>query len=234
MSAKEIKLVLGASPRVRLLPPEVADRKRFAAVRRSVVFSVVGALVLCAGAYSFAGWQAIEAGAKYDNAQLETSELLKQQSEFIEVRTLSGQVTSIEDAQRVATLTEVDWKTFYERIVPTLPADMTIKSFNVDSGSPITSLSQETETGTYSAAAETVFVAVSPRFESAQEWVVALKNLPEFDGAMATVVTRDEAGLYTVTVALRLSEVARTGRFAPAPAETEVPVETTLVEEGSN
>jgi hypothetical protein len=230
---KELKLVYGGSPRVRLLPPEVADRKRAAAVRRSVIFTVIGALVLCAGAYSFATWRALEAANKFDDAQLQTSSLLKQQGKYIDARTLSDQLSTIGDAQQVGTLTEIDWKAFYERVVATLPAGMTIDSFTFGSGTPVVALADEAATGMSSPAAETTFVALTPELESAQAWVVNMKSLPGYGDALATVITRDNDGLYSVSVSMRLTEEARTGRFAPQTEETAAPDEAAVTEEGS-
>ncbi|MCU1543331.1 MAG: hypothetical protein JWM50_1196 [Microbacteriaceae bacterium] len=231
--AKDLKLVLGGSPRVRLLPPEVADRKRAAAVRRSVIITVIGALVLCAGAYSFATWRALEAAIRFDDAQLQTSSLLKQQSEYTDARTLSDQLSAIGDAQRVGTLTEIEWKAFYERVVSTLPAGMTLDSFTLQSGTPVASLVEESEVGVTIPAAETSFISLTRDLESAQTWVVALKSLPEFGDALATAITRDDDGVYSVSVAMRLTEAARTERFAQETEETPAPDAAVQTEEGS-
>jgi len=222
---KEARLVFGASPRVDLLPPEVADRKRGAAVKRSVVFVVVGALVLCAGAYGFASWQAIDAGLKLSDAQGETARLLTEQNEYAAVRTLTGQLVAVNDARQVGALTEVDWNALYSRILPTLPADMTIDSFSIESSSPVVAISPSTVPGQVPQVANTTFTALTTNLASAQTWIVNLKSLPEYGGAVATSITREE-GIYTVTVRLFLTDAAYTLRFAPEP------VENTLTEEG--
>jgi len=216
---KEVKLAFGASPRVDLLPPEVGDRKRGAAVRRAVIMSVVGALVLCAGGYAFSSWQAIDAGLKYEEARAETSTLLTQQNEFADVRLLSEQLTTVAAAREVGAKTEIDWSAFYQRVVPTLPAGMTIESFDIDSSSPIESLAAPTTPGQAVRATDVTLVARSADLAAAQTWIVALKALPEYGGAFATSISRNDDGIYTVTVRLMLTELAFSNRFAPPPVE---------------
>jgi len=217
---KDLRLVLGASPRVDLLPPEVAERKRGAAVKRSVVMGVVGAIVLSAGAYAFASWQAVEASMAYDQAQTETNSLLAQQNEFAAVRTLTTQLATVNDAQQIGAMTEINWNDFYGRVVPTLPADLSIDSFAVESSSPTVDISPSTAPGQGAHVARATFNAITGNLASAQSWVVNLKNLPEYGGALATSITREE-GFYRVTVFLLITDAAYTDRYQPAPAAAE-------------
>jgi hypothetical protein len=227
---KEVRLVLGASPRVDLLPPEVADRKRGAAVRRGLVFGVVGALVLSAGGYAFASWQAIEASAKYDDARLTTSTLLAQQSEYSNVRALTQQLVTVADARQAGARTEIDWNAFFLRVVPTLPAGVSIDSFAIKSGSPLVAVAPPTIPGQTARAANSTFTVSSPSLELAQAWIVALKNLPEYGGAMATSISKEEAGPYTLTVQLAITDVAYTHRYEPVVEDAEA----TEAEESDN
>ena len=218
---KEVRLVFGASPRVDLLPPEVADRKKGAAVRRAMVFGVVGALVLSAGAYAFASWQAVEASVKHDDARLTTSTLLAQQAEYADVRALTQQMVTVADAREAGALTEIDWNAFFLRVVPTLPTGVTIDSLVIKSGSPLVSLAPPTAPGQTVHAADATFGVSSPSLELAQAWIVALKNLPEYGGAVATSINRGEAGGYSVEVKLAVTDAAYSKRFAPVVEEPE-------------
>lgn len=227
---KEARLVLGASPRVDLLPPEVADRKRGAAVRRGMVFGVLAALVVGAGGYALASWQAVDASAKYDDARLTTSTLLAQQSEYANVSTLAQQIVTVADARQAGAITEIEWNAFFLRVVPTLPAGVTIDTFVIKSGSPLLPLAAPTVPGQAVHAADATFVVLSPSLELAQAWMAALKNLPEYGGAMATSINRDEAGVYSVEVVLSVTDAAYTHRYEPVvEASSE-----TAPEEGDN
>jgi hypothetical protein len=217
---KEVRLVLGASPRVDLLPPEIADRKRDAAVRRAVVYGVIGAGVLIVAGFGLASVQAMDAGARNDEALARTTALLAEQTKYAEVRTLAERADTLADARQVGAMTEIDWNALYLRLVPTLPAGMTITSFTFGSGSPVMSLAAPTTPGQVPDAAEATFVTSAADLESAQSWIVALKTLPEYGGAMATSITREEVGTYVITVRLTLTSAAYSNRFAVEPETT--------------
>ena len=233
--SKEAKLVLGASPRVDLLPPEVADRKKGAALRRSIVIGVVGALVISAGGYAIASWQSIQAGVNLESARVETASLLSQQAEFNEVRTLSTQRDVITDARQVSALTEIDWSAFYSEILPTLPAGTVIDSFVVESSSPIREFPVSTIPGQGARAAKITFAITSPNLESIAGWLVTLKAFPGYANATATPASKDAGGVYTSTITMNVTDSRFTKRFAPpeAVAPTEATTDT-VEEEGSN
>jgi len=222
--SKDVKLVLGASPRVDLLPPEVADRKRGAALRRSIVIGVVGAIVLSGGVYAFASWQAIEASLAYNDAQAETAALLAEQNEFASVRTLTDQLTTIADAQRVGAATEIEWNALYNRVLQTVPGDMTIDSFSIESGSPVADMPTSAVPGRVPYAALATFNSVTENLASAQTWVVNMKNLPDYGLAIASSINSEE-GIYKVTVQMLITEAAYSHRFAPEPAAADASAE---------
>ena len=235
-SNKEAKLVLGASPRVDLLPPEVADRKKAAALRRYIAMGVVGALVISAGGYAFASWQSIQASAKLDDARLETTQLLAQQAEFSEVRTLSAQSDGITDARQAGALTEIDWSQFYIDIVPTLPSGVAIDSFTITSGSPILDLPASVIPTQGPRTATAVFVISSPNLESIAAWLVTLKGFVGYADASATPATSDADGAYSSTVTLNITDARYTKRFAPPeePAATDADTTANDTTEGTN
>lgn len=226
-NAKEAKLVYGASPRVDLLPPEVADRKRGAALRRSIILGVVGALVISGGAYAFASWRAIEAAGQYDAARAETATLLLEQNTYAAASSLSDELSTVTDAQQAGALTEIDWNAFYARVASTLPAGMEIQSYSTTSDTPTLDLPGSTGPWPSTRVASADFVVSTPDLAAAQTWVMALKTLPEYGGAMATSINRGEGTGYTVNVTLDLTETVRTGRFQPVPEPepTAAPVE---------
>jgi hypothetical protein len=216
-TGKDTRLALGASPRVHLLPPEVGDRKRGAAIRRSVVFAVIGAVAVCALGYGAASFLAIDASAKYDEARAKTAVLLAEQGKYSEVRTLAAFQQTLTDARQVGALTEINWSDFYGRIMPTVPADLAIESFTIDAGSPIEDFAVASLPGDAPRVATATFVANTATLASAQGWVVALKSLPEFAGARATTIARNDDGTIAVTVALHITEAAYSKRFMPLP-----------------
>ena len=224
-AGKDTRLVLGGSPRVHLLPPEVGDRKRGASIRRAVVMSVVGALVISGAGYAYASWLAIEATAKYDVARDETTALLAEQGKYSDLRNLRTAQQTLTDARQAGAVTEIDWNAFYSRVVPTLPAGLTITSFVIDSGSPTEERLVTGVPGVSPGVAKVTFVANSTSLVAAQFWVGSLKTLPEYGGSSISSITRDDAGRISVTVEMNLTDQALSNRFQPEPEPTtDVPV----------
>jgi len=217
VAQKDTRMVLGGSPRVHLLPPEVGDRKRGASIRRSVVIAVIGVVVISAAAYSYASWLAIEAGMKNDAALAESATLIAAQGEYSEVRTLSDLLQSLGDARQVGALTEIDWQAFYARVVPTLPAGLTLASFNVEANSPVQDVEVTPLPGRTPGVATVSMVASTTNLANAESWVNSLATLPDFAGASITSVSKTETGELLVNVELTLSSVALTNRFQPVP-----------------
>ena len=217
--SKEARLVFGASPRVDLLPPEVADRKRGAAIRRVIAMGVVGALVISAGAYALASWQSIQAAVQLSAAQDETAILLNQQAEYSEVRTLSAQRDTISDARMTGALTEIDWNGLFLEVLPTLPAGVLIGGFVVVTSSPIREYVGTAAPTVNDPAAQMGFVVVSANLESLATWLVNLKALPGYANATMTPAAL-ESGVYTATMTLNLTNDRYTKRFAPPQEPT--------------
>ena len=234
--SKDVRLVLGASPRVDLLPPEVADRKKGAALRRAIVMGVIGALVVSAGAYALASWQSIQATARLNEAQSETTELLNQQAEFDEVRMLSEQRDTIADARATGALTEIEWNALYLDVLPTLPAGVEIGSFVVVTSSPIREYVGTVVPTVSDPAAQVAFVVNTSNLESLATWLVNVKSLPGYAHATMTPAAQ-ELGVYTATMTLNLTSDRFTRRFAPPevplPDAVDTAVESTEGEGGN-
>jgi hypothetical protein len=214
---KDARMVLGGSPRVHLLPPEVGDRKRGASIRRAVVIGVVGVVVITAAGYSYASWLAIEAGMRNDAALAESATLIAAQGEFSEVRTLSELQQSLTDARQVGAYTEIDWQAFYSRVVPTLPEGLTLASFNVEANSPVQDVDVTPLPGRTPGVATVSMVASTTSLANAEAWVDALAGLPDFAGASITSASKTETGELLVNVELTLSSAALSNRFQPEP-----------------
>lgn len=136
MSTRDQALVVGGEPRVNLLPPEVAQRKKARSARRGLVALVIIVLLAVAGAYAFVTVQALGAQAQLAAAQTRTSELLAEQLTYAEVTAISGQVQAVESARALAVSTEVSWNDLYKLIRDRLPADTSFTSFVADGRAP--------------------------------------------------------------------------------------------------
>ena len=216
---KDGGLILGASPRARLLPREVADRKRGASIRRTVVIGLVGAVLISAAGYGLASWQAIQSSIALADAQARTTELIAEQNKFVEVRTLSQLKDSIVDAQLVGGGSEIDWNTYYKAILPTLPDGMILDSFIVNTQTPLQSPPASANPVAEPRVASIVFVVGTSDFGAIATWLRSLESLPGYVDASATsAVASAETSVYAASVTLNIDEGALSNRFVD-PAE---------------
>jgi len=233
--SKEVRLVYGASPRVDLLPPEVADRKRGAAMRRALVMGVIGALVVSAGGYALASWQTAQAADELSAAQLETTALVAQQGEFAEVKTLTGLRDTITEARQTGALAEIDWSLFYADLKATLPRGALLDQIIIAGNSPIRELVPPTFPTHGPRAAQISVMIVSPDLQTVAALLVNLKSLPGYADATATPAIALGSG-YSTTVLMNVTSDRYTKRFAPpADPAAETPATAAVTEgEGAN
>jgi Na+-transporting NADH:ubiquinone oxidoreductase subunit NqrC len=94
IARKETKLVLGASPRVDLLPFEVKDSQRGAAIRRLLGVGLIAIIVISGAGYLLASIHSIDSQRALDDARTETAHLLAEQAKYNEVSEVARKVTT--------------------------------------------------------------------------------------------------------------------------------------------
>lgn len=214
------ELIIGGEPRVNLLPPDVLQRRRAKKTRRTLGLSVVGLLVLVIAGAGGAALLANQAQANLLAEQARTTELLAEQTEYSEVRTLQSQVDLVHAAQRVGVSTEVDWKSYLEAVQGTLPAGVVIQSVTVDSATPVLAYDQPTAPLQGARIATVSFSATSPGLPDVPTWLNGLATLTGFADALPGSVSLDEAtGSYTVAITMHVNDAAFAERFVEAEEE---------------
>lgn len=212
--APPLPIAVGGLPRVSLMPPEVLARRRGKAVRRSLLWAVLGVvLITCAGV---AGTAVLGFRAQLDlaAAQAQTSDLLAEQSQYKEVRKVQDQVTLVEAAQQVGASTEIDWKDYLQKVQATLPPDVTLATVTIDSATPLATYAQPTAPLLGARVATLSFEASSPTLPVVPTWLNALATLPGFADATPGSVTLDQtSGAYTVDITMHINESAFDRRF---------------------
>ncbi|MBG6213155.1 Tfp pilus assembly protein PilN [Cryobacterium sp. CAN_C3] len=207
-------LVLGAEPRVDLLPPEVKARKKTKATRQRLIGILVGALVLVAGGMVAASWQAEQSQAQLAAAQGRAAELLANQSKFSEVNQVQDAVDTTIAARQFGAATEVDWKAYLSSVRAVLPADVSIDTVTVDSASPLIGFGQATAPLQATRVATLTLGLTSPSLPSVPQWLEALEGLPGFADANPGSIVRAETGAYKVDLTLHVNDGAYSNRFA--------------------
>jgi hypothetical protein len=215
MSAvKAETLLIGGEPRVDLLPPEVRAQRSAKAVHRRLGFGVILALILMVGGTGLASVQALQARADLSVAQVRTQSLLLQQQKYVEVRKVQSEVNTINAAQQVGTSTEIDWRKYLNAVQATLPASVTIDTVTIDSATPLTPYAQSTLPLQGARVATLSFTAKSTTLPQVPAWLDALTTLPGFADASPGLVTRSDAGAYSVSITMHINQAAFANRFA--------------------
>jgi len=149
-------------------------------------------------------------------AQEETIQILQEQSEFIEVRTVSQEIETLKSAQITGTLTEIDMPELIRAIDATLPAGVLVSTYAIDSGSPIEEFPLPANPLEQPRIATLILTATIPNLDAIQQWVVSLKALTGFaDVFVSSVALNQEINTYEAIVTLNLNSELYRDRFAP-------------------
>jgi len=202
--------------RVNLLPPEIEGAKRASRARAGIVGLAITAVLLVVAAIGVTVVLAAAAQARLFGAQDETIQILQQQNEFIEVRTLAQQVETVKAAQLTGALTEIEMQALIRAVDATLPAGVLVSSFAIDSGSPIEDFPPTSSPLEQARVATLLMTAAIPNLEAIQQWVVSLKTLTGFaDVFVSNVAREEETGSYEVIITVNFNSELYRGRFAP-------------------
>ena len=213
--------------RVNLLPPEIEGAKRASRARVGIVGLAIAAVLVVVVATAVSVFLAAAAQARLLAAQNETIQILQEQNEFIEVRTLAQQVETVKAAKLTGTLTEIEMQALIRAVDATLPADVLVSSFAIDSGSPIEEFPLPSSPLERPRVATLIMTATISNLDAVQQWVVGLKTLKGFADVFVSNVARNEdTGSYEAIVTVNLNSELYRGRFAP--------VDETAVEDGQS
>ncbi|MBB2969041.1 hypothetical protein [Leifsonia aquatica] len=209
-------ILVGGEPRVSLMPPEVLVGRRAKRMRRSLLWGVLGVVLLVLAAVGGTAALGFRAQLDLAAAQAHTAELLAEQTRFREVRTVQDQVTLVEAAQQVGASTEIDWKDYLQKVQATLPADVTLATVTIDSATPLATYAQPTVPLQGSRVATLTFQASSPTLPVVPTWLKSLATLPGFADATPGSVTLDPTtATYAVDITMHINETAFDRRFDP-------------------
>lgn len=209
---KSEALVLGAVPKVHLLPPEVAAFQKIKRVRRLLITGVIASVALVGLGVGVASLGLITSNANLASAQSETARLVTEQLKYKSVVTVQSQVADITGLQPVAATGEVLWEPYIASLQATLPPNTSITSFTA---ALKTGESTSTDAASFDAAhvATVSIVADSPK-SSISDWLDNMAKLKGFVGATpGSVILVQETGRYTVSVTLHVDADALANRF---------------------
>lgn len=206
-------LILGAEPRVNLLPPEVIEQAADRRLRRKLLLATAGTLVLALLGIGGAGLHATSSALQLASAEAETAGLLTEQSQYVAVRQVQAQVDTALAARAVGGWTEIDWKAYLQSVRAALPADVGIDAVAVDSTSPLTAYPLPTAPLQSARVATLTVTLASPGLPTVSQWLEQLQTLPGMADSTAGSITAVETGGYTVVVTMHINSDAFSGRF---------------------
>jgi hypothetical protein len=212
--ARKTDVIIGAQPRVDLLPPEIKAKRDSAGMRRLLVLLVIMVVLIAIGATLGARAWAQHAVDAQSSEQSRASQLLAQQRSFNDVVGVESDIALAQAAQRVGSSTEVDWKGYLDQVQATLPSNVTIKTIAVDSSSPTSAYAQPTAPLQGARVATITFSATSPDIPKVPDWLTALAKLPGYSDANPGSVAYDQATkIYTASVTMHVNSAVFDQRF---------------------
>lgn len=210
-------LVIGGMARVDLLPNEVRVAQRGARQRVWLGVAVVAALVVTAGAYGAVKVTSLAAALELSREQDRTVELLAAQSEFSELRTLTGTRQALQDARIAGAYSEIDWMARVAEVQAALPADAVIIEMSLDSGDSMVAYPQPTTPFAAPVTAVMTFTAVTPTVPQVADWLDALEtSVTGFSAAGTSGVSwSEETQVYATGISVGVTQGAWSGRYIP-------------------
>ena len=208
------ELVLGAEPRMDLLPPEVRTLKKAKATRRHLGGILLAVLVLVGAGYGASTWYAVQSQAELAAARERTTELLASQSKYSEVHKVQAALDTTLAARQFGASTEIDWQSYLGQVRALVPSAVTIDSVTLDAASPLFPYEQPTTPLLNSRAATIRILFSSPDMSSVPEWLSAMSALPGYADSAPATISRTDTGSYEVDLVLHVNEAAFSDRFA--------------------
>lgn len=213
-SRKVTRLELGGIPRVNLLPPEVAQAAKARSLHGGLSLLVVAVMVLVGAGYGVASLNAGAVQQSLNAANQRTTQLLKQQQKYVEVRKVTKELALATAARQVGASTEINWRSYLKSIQASLPSGTVIATFTARSSSPLAEFAQPTVPLQGQRIAELNFSATSESLPDVQAWLNALSKLKGFVDATPGTVTLASGGTYTATIIMHINEQALSNRFS--------------------
>lgn len=208
-------------PRVSLMPPELGERNRQLGVQRGLRLLMFAVAVLVIAATGGAWYYSFTAGLARDAEENRTEELTAQKQTYQDVQATMDDVALGAAAVHVGGSTEIDLLGYLMLVQQSLPQDVRLDTFSIESQSIMT-LYPQSEIPLEGPRIGTLkFTAISPGLPQIPVWLDSLSDLPGFvDAVPGSVVLLDEGG-YTVDITLHLNAGAYTGRAADEAARAD-------------
>ena len=208
---------IGGSPRVDLLPPEVAQRTKDQSALSWSLLLLVAVIGLIVVGVAFAALRNTTAQAALTTAQSQGAAIVAEQLDYVEIREVNQSIEFIEAARIAGTSTEIDWVAVLAEFAPVMPPDTTVWAFNAHAPDPWTP--SATPSGLLRAplAGSITVTLRSTSVDAIARFATAVKQLDIVADASFDTITTDAYIDGVVTV--NLNELALAHRFVDEEAQ---------------
>jgi len=207
------RLVIGGPARANLLPPEVDAAAQGKVVRRNAVVIVVVALLVVIAGYAGAMVLSLAARAELAAENQRTQDLLVEQAQFTEVRSVKSLLETAIAARVAATSTEIDWKNYLDEIQAILPAGTVVTNVVAQAATPVSAFAQPSVPLQGDRIGELTFTAISASLPDVETWLQSLMTLTGYVDASPGTVSLQGDGTYQVNITMHINKDALLLRF---------------------
>lgn len=204
---KEPQLVIGAAPRIDLMPPEVRQRQKDRSARFGMILIVIVAVGVVVVGYGVSLVAVGISQAQLTAEQARTQELLVEQQQYAEVPQINAVLEAGAEGQAVATSSQLDWTATMQAIRATMPAGLTLTEAYATSTSPIAAGPDPVGIGEAPYTAALSLKAVSASLPDTAAWLSRLQTVTGYAGAWLNSVSSADTG-FTVDIVLHLGDKA--------------------------
>lgn len=208
-------LELGGEPRINFLPGEIQERKDARRRRRSLFMLVVLVGIMCGIGYFYSAQFATERQASLEAEQQTTLNLLSQQGQYMEARTLATQLDLVGTAIVHASHHEVFWRALVMDTTSALPSGVTLDQWSVKGLSALEVSQRSTGLFPVESAAQIVLDVTASSLTSLHGAIASLSEQPGvLSVSFVSAILNEEAGTYKSTITVRFSDEIYSGRFS--------------------
>ncbi len=204
---KEPQLVIGAAPRIDLMPPEVRQRQK----DKSARFGLIMMVVIVAGGvvvgYLIALLAVGISQSQLASEQQRTETLLTAQQQYAEVPQITSVLEAGADGEAVATSSQIDWGIVVRQIQATMPANLGLIDISAAATSPTVAVPVPVGSSEVPYVAALTISAESATVPDTAEWLRRLRTVTGYAGAWLTTIS-ESSGRYSVSVTLHLDDAA--------------------------
>jgi len=208
-------IVIGADPRVDLLPAEIRTTRRHEQIVRRMMVGLVVAVAVVLVAVLGANALSLAAGVALTAEQARGTELIQQQQKYAPLRAAQSELALVKAAQAVGGATDIDWGARGRDLIGSLPAGSLITNVSIDAATPITVYQQSTVVGAVPRVASATVTITAPNLAAVSQWLSALGFLPDVVDTSGGAVKIEQGGTYQAIATIHYGVGAWDGTYLP-------------------